>query len=315
MSARLRLVAGVSRALVKPLVARTLDPLPLRRRFERFARLVFRFPPYTLLRPILLAPGLDALLISNRPGSHPPRLGKVLLYFHGGAFVAGSPRTHAAMLARLARMTRLEVIAPDYRLAPEHPFPAAVEDARTAWDALLARGYEPGNIALGGDSAGGNLALGLCAALLAEGQRPAGLVAFSPVTDLTFSGRSVVENRRQDAVLPAGRRQDLLSYYLPGHAPEDPRASPLLAQFPNAPPVFLQYAATEILRDDCRRMAARLRDAGGEVICDEWADAPHVWVIFDGYVPEAREGLRRAADFLTRLWPDDQASAKAPASR
>lgn len=315
MSRALAIVSALSRRLVKPMVVRQSDPRVLRRRFERFARAVFRTPPYALFREISLAPGLDALAISCRPGSRPPARGKVVLYFHGGAFIAGSPRTHASMLARLSRLAAVEIVAPAYRLAPEHPFPAAVEDARAAWDALIARGHAPGDIALGGDSAGGNLALGLLASVLADGQRPAGLFAFSPVTDLTFSGASLRANERRDVMLPARRRHDMLTFYMPRADAEDPRASPLFAAFPDPPPVFLQFAESEILRDDCRRMADRLRAAGGEVVVDEWPAAPHVWVIFDGYVPEAREGLRRAARFLDGLWPGAQASASAPASR
>jgi epsilon-lactone hydrolase len=315
VSLQLRLLTAIARGIFKPMVAHADDPVALRARFERIARRVFRLPPASLVREITLAPDIPALAISNRPGSHPPRAHKLVLYFHGGAFVAGSPRTHAALLARLARLARVEIIAPSYRLAPEHPFPAAPDDARAAWDALIARGYRAGDIALGGDSAGGNLALGLLAGLLAEGQRPAGLFAFSPVTDLTFSGPTITSNVRRDSMLPSSRTADLLGYYLPNSPADDPRASPLFARFPDPPPVFLQYAATEILADDCRRIADRLRDNGGEVICDEWPDAPHVWVIFDGYVPEAREGLRRAARFVSAVLEPDQASAIAPAIR
>jgi epsilon-lactone hydrolase len=315
MSLRLGLLTAFARYILKPMVAHAAEPVPLRARFERVARRLFRFPPHSLIREISLAPGLPALAISNRAGSHPPRPRKLVLYFHGGAFVAGSPRTHAALLARLARLARVEIVAPAYRLAPEHPFPAAPDDARAAWDALIARGYRPADIVLGGDSAGGNLALGLLAGLLAEGQRPAGLFAFSPVTDLTFSGASIEANAARDSMLPTSRSDDLLRYYLPGTPPDDPRASPLFAQYPDPPPVFLQYAATEILADDCRRMADLLRENGGAVTCDEWPDAPHVWVIFDGYVPEAREGLKRAAGFVSGVLGPDQASARTPAIR
>ncbi len=315
MSLRLRLLTAFARHVVKPMVAHAADPVPLRARFERVARRLFRVPPHTLFCETALAPGLPALVISNRPGSHPPLPRKRVLYFHGGGFVAGSPRTHAGLLARIARLARVEIVAPAYRLAPEHPFPAAPDDARAAWDALIARGYRPADIVIGGDSAGGNLALGLLAALLAEGQRPAGLFAFSPVTDLTFSGASIETNAGRDSMLPTSRTDDLLRYYLPGTPPDDPRASPLFADFPDPPPVFLQFAATEILADDCRRIANRLRASGGEVTCDEWPDAPHVWVIFDGYLPEAREGLTRAARFVSGVLGPDQASAITPAIR
>lgn len=303
MSRRLRLATWAARALVRPSVARSA-PAAMRARFERTAARLMRAPPYTLVTDIRVAPGLMAKVVANRPGSHPPQRGRVILWFHGGAFVAGSPATHAAMLARLARLTRLEAVLPAYRLAPEHPFPTAVEDARTAFEALLARGYEAGGIVLGGDSAGGNLALGLLASLLVDGLRPAGLVAFSPLVDLTFSGASFATNEARDPVLPAARRGDLDRYYLAGADPADPRASPLFAPFPDPPPVFLQYSASEILADDSRRMAAKLRASGGRVILDEWPDVPHVFPILDGWVPEAREGLVRAAGFIDGVWSD-----------
>jgi acetyl esterase/lipase len=304
MSLRLTLLNLGGHLALKPVLSWIPDPLPLRRLFERFARASFRPPPHTLIRDILLAPDLPALIISNRPGSHPPRPGKAILYFHGGAFMAGSPHTHSAMLARISRLTRSEVVAPFYRLAPEHPFPAAPEDARAAWEGLRRRGYRPEDIVLGGDSAGGNLALGLLAALLAEGLRPAGLFAFSPVTDLTFSGQSIVENVRRDPLLPARRRSEFERLYLRGAPPGDVRASPLFAAFPSPPPVFLQYSESEILRDDSRRMAETLRAMGGRVELDEWRAAPHVWVLFDRLVPEAREGLTRAARFIKACFGD-----------
>ncbi|GKY89358.1 alpha/beta hydrolase [Sinisalibacter aestuarii] len=315
MSRRLRLLLWLSRRFARRQIARVPDPLPLRPMFDRLARRLFRVPPYTLVGEAALAPGLPALIVSNRPGTHPVRPRKAVLYLHGGAFVAGHPSAFVAMLARIARLTRCEVFVPDYRLAPEHPFPAAVEDARTAWDGLIARGYRPGDIVIGGDSAGGNLALGLLAALLDDRIRPAGLFAFSPVTDLTFSGATIATNAARDAVLPAARRDDLMGFYLQGARADDPRASPLLADFPDPPPVFLQYAATEILADDSRRMAAKLRAPGGEVVLDEWPDAPHVWVLFDGILPEARQALIRVAGFVNTLFDEDQAGASAPATR
>ncbi|MCB1348776.1 MAG: alpha/beta hydrolase fold domain-containing protein [Maritimibacter sp.] len=301
MSLRLKLLHLFGRAVMRRSAA-TAPPLEMRADFERLTTRHLPMPPWTLALPRPLAPGLDALVITNRPGSRPAPVDRALLWFHGGAFVAGSPRTHAAMLARLARATGLEVVLPDYRRAPEHPFPAAPDDARAAFDALVARGIAPEGIVIGGDSAGGNLAFGLLAALLGEGIRPAGVVGMSPVTDLTFSGASIVENAVTDTMLPADRQGDVPRYYLAGADPTDPRASPLFADFPAPPPVFLQYSASEILRDDNRRLVEKLRAAGGTVVADEWPDTPHVFTLFAAYVPEAREGLARTARFMNGLW-------------
>lgn len=278
-------------------------PLEMRAGFERLTTRLLRPPPLTLALPRSIG-GCEALVITNRPGSRPPPVDRALLWFHGGAFVAGSPWSHLGMVARLARAARIEAVVPHYRRAPEDPFPAAADDARAVFDALLARGLPPENIVIGGDSAGGNLALGLLAGLLADGLRPAGVVAMSPVTDLSFSGASIAENQTRDTMLPAERHGDIDRYYLAGTAPDDPRASPLFADFPDAPPVFLQFSSVEILRDDSRRMAARLRSFGADVTCDEWADTPHVFTLFAGWVPEAREGIARAARFINGLWAD-----------
>lgn len=315
MSLRLTLLLAASRMFAKRQIARVPDPLPLRPMFDRMARRFFRAPPLTLIRESDLTPDLPAVVFSNRPGSRQVRPRKAVLYLHGGAFVAGHPHGFASLLGRIARLTRAEVIAPDYRLAPEHPFPAAVDDARAAWDALIARGYRAEDVVIGGDSAGGNLALGLLAALLAEGTRPAGLFAFSPVTDLTFSGASITGNAEADAVLPAARSGDLVQFYLADASPDDPRASPLLAAYPCPPPVFLQFSETEILADDSRRMAEALRAAGGEVTLDPWPDAPHVWVIFDRLLPEARAALRRVAAFINDRFDADQAGVSEAGNR
>ncbi|PIE08011.1 MAG: hypothetical protein CSA74_04070 [Rhodobacterales bacterium] len=288
---------------MRPTVERS-DPFEIRARFERFTTHSLPPPPLTLVLPCRLAPGLDGLVVANRPGTRPAPRDRVILWFHGGAFVAGSSRSHKAMLARLARATGLEAVLPDYRLAPEHPFPAAVEDARAAFDSLVARGLWPENIVIGGDSAGGNLALGLLAGLLAERVRPAGAVALSPATDLTFSGVSILSNEAVDTMLPANRRGDICRYYLAGADPADPRASPLKAAFPNPPPVFLQVSTTEILHDDSRRMARKLAAAGGRVVLDEWVDVPHVLALFAPYVPEANAALARVAGFIGGLWEE-----------
>ena len=301
MSQRLRLLHLFGRAVMRRSAA-TAPPLEMRDDFERLTTRYLPLPPYTLALPRRIAPGLDGLVITNHPGSRPPPADRAILWLHGGAFVAGSARTHAGMLARLAGATGLEVTLPDYRRAPEYPFPAANDDARAAFDALVARGIAPDNIVIGGDSAGGNLAFGLLAELLADGIRPAGAVGLSPVTDLTFSGAAITENVDSDTMLPAARHGDVHRYYLPGTDPADPRASPLFADYPDPPPVFLQYSAIEILRDDSRRLVEKLRAAGGAVVADEWPDTPHVFTLFAPYVPEAREGLARAARFIDNLW-------------
>jgi epsilon-lactone hydrolase len=289
-------IARFMRAVVRPMMARTKNPQPARARFHRWAALWFRKPPLTLVQEGKAGP-VAGVWISNRPRGE-----GVVLYFHGGAYMIGAPETHAAMLAELARLSGARVFAARYRLAPEHPFPAAFEDALAAFDGLVALGHAPETIVLGGDSAGGGLALALLAHLCGSGRRPAGLLAFSPWTDLTFTGASLVTNARRDQMLPAHRLTETRAYILGGARPgtaDDPRLSPLYASFPNPPPVMIHSAESEILRDDSMRMRSRL--PGAEIRLA--GDLPHVWPILHNYLPEARATLAESADFIRRCLP------------
>ncbi len=293
-----RLLIAANRWIVKPAMLSAPNAQDLRGRFEKSARRVFHAPPLTCITDTRLVPELAALRVRCRPAERPLRSRKIILYFHGGAFIAGSPNTHSAMLARLSRMTRSEVILPFISLAPEVAFPQVHDEAWAAFQALIARGYAPGDIMLGGDSSGGNIALVLLARLLAEGVRPAGLFSFSPLTDLTFSGASVTENAREDASLPAMKTDKIGELYLQGADPKDPRASPLFAAFPNPPPVYLQVSRSEIVFDDSMRLADRLEQAGGRVKLDIWDDAPHVFVLFENRIREARQALKSAGRWI-----------------
>jgi acetyl esterase/lipase len=262
-------------------------PQQARRDFARGARL-FRPPPF-----LLHLPGRPLHRITAGPVDE----NGVILWFHGGAYVAGSPATHAAMLGRLSRLSRLAVLAPDYRKAPEHPAPAAFADAQAAHAAVLAQGWAPSRIILGGDSAGGGLALALMADLCARGVRPGGLIAFSPWTDLTLSGASLRSHAARDPLLPVARIAEAVGMVAGTLDPADPRISPLFAGFDRPPPVLMLVGSDEVLLDDSRRMAARMQSAGGTVTLHEVDKAPHVWPIFDGWIPEARTALRQAARF------------------
>ena len=288
-SARLRALNALLRRVVKPRLAATPTPQIARAEFDRTARLLFRRPPH-LLR--LVAPG-DPPLHWITAGPVAPR--GVLLYFHGGAYFAGSPVTHAGLIGHLSRAAGLRAAVPAYARAPERPAPAAFEDAVAAHARLCALGHQPGEIVLAGDSAGGGLALALLAHLLARGAAPAGVVAFSPWTDLALGSASLQANAAADPMLPVRRIEEVVGYVLGDLRPDDPRVSPLHAVFPGpAPPVMIQVGETEILRDDSLRMAARLRRAGGPVRLERWPAVPHAWPLFDGWIPEAAQAIAAA---------------------
>ncbi|WP_333684163.1 alpha/beta hydrolase [Pontibaca methylaminivorans] len=295
MSWQRPVVNRLLRWVEKPALARADDPIALRRRFESRMRRWVRPPAGSRLSRGDLA-GLPALRID------PARqAGGVILYLHGGAYILGSPDTHAALAANLVLRSGMRVWLPAYRLAPEHAFPAAFDDALTAYRALLDAGTAPERIILGGDSAGGGLALALIGVLPARSlPLPRAVFAFSPLADMSFSGRSFRGNARAEVMLPAERAADMARLYLQGHDPCDPRASPLFADLAAAPPVWLSVGDTEILLDDARRLERRLRAAGREVELHIGRDLPHAWPLFHGVLPEAGATLAQLAHWIRR---------------
>lgn len=294
MSARLAILNTFLRRVGRPLLKRTKTPERARRDFDLSARLVFRGPTKDA-SPTTLG---DVPCLDVRPVEASGEA--VLLYLHGGGYITGSARTHLPMVGHLARQTGARAVIPDYRLAPEHRFPAAFDDAKAAWTALMQTGVRPDDILIGGDSAGGGLALALLSDVLRSGQRPAGVFAFSPWTDLTLTGASLAENAERDAILPVERIEELRALLATDDELADPRLSPLFAEFPDAPPIYFQASESEILRDDTLRMAERLRASGARVETDLWPDAPHVWQLFRGWLPEADDALDRVAAFADR---------------
>jgi acetyl esterase/lipase len=260
-------------------------PCKIRERFERQARLFFRPPRGTRVAPISVA-GLPALEIG-------PSAAIPILYLHGGAYAFGSPRTHAGLLARLVARCDARAVLPDYPLAPEHPFPAAPEAALAVYRDMSATGP----VILGGDSAGGGLALAVLAEIGQQGLPPPLMTfALSPWTDLTLKGASMTANAGTDVLLPPRRIAQARDVYMNGADPGDPRASPLFADFTGASPVHLWVGDTEILRDDARRMADHLRGQGVRTSLTEERDLPHVWPIFPAWqLPESASTLDQVA--------------------
>ncbi|MDM8167282.1 alpha/beta hydrolase [Roseovarius sp.] len=296
MSVARRLLNPYLRFTEKRYMERAEEPAALRRNFEFKARLFFRAPFGTRYERGVL--GGVPVQWARAKGVR-REAGPLMLHLHGGGYVFGSSTTHRAMLGRLSALAGLPACLPDYRLAPEHPFPAAVEDALAVYRAVE---DWPGGVVIGGDSAGGGLALAVVAEVLrAGGKLPLGVFAMSPLTDMGFTGESMRTNAAADVMLPASRAAETAEMYLDGADAEDPRASPLFADFTGGPPVWLCVGDTEILLDDTRRMAERLAAQGVEVEMRIEHDLPHVWPYFQGLMPEAMVTLREIAEWISSL--------------
>jgi acetyl esterase/lipase len=222
-----------------------------------------------------------------------------LLYLHGGAFVIGSARGYRALAAELGRAAGLPAYAIDYRLAPEHPFPAAVDDAVAAYNALLEAGFAAERIVIAGDSAGGGLSLSTLVRLRDEGvPLPAAAVLISPWADLALEGATLKSKAAADASLTEEGLQAMASLYLGGAEPKHPLASPLYADLSGLPPLLVQVGSAEILLDDALRIAAKAGGADTHVQLEVWPEAPHVWHAFAFMLPEGRQALAAAGHFV-----------------
>jgi epsilon-lactone hydrolase len=302
VSLRLNLLNLWLRLLVKQPLKRLRDPLVIRRRLERDAARFFVVPDgANFAEDLLRVPGRARPVPVTWASRNRPDRRKVILYLHGGAFIAGSARTHRHLGAALAGATGARAVLPDYRLAPEHPYPAALDDVVAVYRHLLGLGYAPGEIAVAGDSAGGGLVFALLLRASAEGlPRPACVVGFSPWVDLTGRQPSLRRNARRDVMLPAGRVAEVAGLYLGGHGPADPLASPLLGEWRDPPPALVMASRSEILVDEAIGLAEALRKGGGDVQLELWRGLPHAWPIFYGLLPEAGAAIAHAAGFIAR---------------
>jgi len=265
-----------------------------RRRLAAAERFVPDFPPGTQTVAVN-ADGVKADRITSPAGQQD----RHILFLHGGGFVAGSPALYRGVTWRIAAAAQACVLAIDYRLAPEHPFPAALEDAVTAYRWLLTDGADPRRIAVIGDSVGGGLTFSLLVKLRDQGVfSPAAAVALSSWTDLALTGPSVRLNAAADPVLNVEDLKKLAACYLAGTDARNPHASPAYADPAGLPPTLIQVGSDEILRDDARHMAERLRTAGCEVELEIWPRMPHGWHLFAPLIPEAHQAIERIGAFV-----------------
>jgi monoterpene epsilon-lactone hydrolase len=305
----------------RPLARRELHELPATR--ARLDRMGTRLPvaPNVLREQATL--GQVPVEWTRIAGVSDPR--RTVLYLHGGAFLLGSPRMYRGLTADLARATAADVVAIDYRLAPEHPFPAALDDAAQAYAGLIAS-RPAAQVVVMGDSAGGNLTLALLQRLRDAGTpMPAGAVTFSPWLDLGAEYTPDHLRIARDPMLPAERIREAAGHYHGAVDPAHPLVSPLHLDFAGLPPLLVQAGERELLLPALRTFAARGRAHGAPLEFRVWPNMPHVFQAFARYLPEAREALVDVGAFVQRLVPaavsgaataaDAPAASLAPARR
>jgi acetyl esterase/lipase len=224
----------------------------------------------------------------------------VILYLHGGGYVACSAATDRPIAAGLARLTGRRVFSPEYRLAPEHRFPAALDDAVAAYRWVLEQGVPARTLTVAGTSAGGGLALAMLLRVRDEGQwpLPGSAVCFSPWTDLACTGDSLRQNEGRCAMFRRANITDFARVYLGDASPQHPYASPVFADLGGLPPLLLQVASDELLLDDSRRVHDAVRKSGGVCRLEVFDGVFHGWQMLDGFLPEARRALQQAAAFV-----------------
>ena len=225
--------------------------------------------------------------------------GRTILYLHGGAYTAGSPRSHRPMVARIAEAARAIAVVADYRLGPEHRFPAAVEDALAVYRALLEAGAEPAELVVAGDSAGGGLAMALALSLGGEGlPQPAGYFVISPWTDLTQSGASYAVKAAVDPMISKAGLDEQALAYLGGLDPRDPLASPVLGDFSGVAPVLIQTGSEEALLSDSTRLAEALGLYAVDVRLEIWPEMIHVFHAWGAVLGAARRAIAGAGAWM-----------------
>jgi len=227
---------------------------------------------------------------------------QIIYYLHGGGYVACSPETHRAFTSALSRAANARVFALDYRLAPEHRFPAAVEDAVAGYRWLLDQGADPREIVIGGDSAGGGLTMATMVALRDAGVRlPRAAFVISPWTDMSCAGNSLDRNDECDPMFYGAGVRWMAPVYVGDASPCDPLASPIYADLSKLPPLLIHVSDTEVLLDDSMRLADRAKQCGVDVELRVWNDLPHAWPVFLAFrLPESFQALGEIAQFIQR---------------
>lgn len=297
MSLQLTLTNLFLRHVVKRVQIGKLRPLLIRRYLNAVSRLM-PLPSGVKLSPVPADPGRGLCAAEWLSIKRPER---TILYFHGGGYFFGGLLTHRASCAYIARHARAKVLSVDYRMAPEHPCPAAVDDAVAWWKELLRQGINPAEVVFAGDSAGAALAVSCLVAAKAQGlPMPAGALLYSPMADMSCSGDSMKANAKTELMFAAHMVPQAAKLYLAGRSATDPLASPVFADLRGLPELHIFASESEILLSDSTRLHDNAREAGVRTTLTLRPGMPHVWPILI-HLPEAHVDLKLSGKFVARV--------------
>lgn len=296
-----RLIVLLMRLFLKPLLGKMAKATP-----EKIAKIQLRVS--SLPWPTIAGAPIRFDILGRTPGhvigDVEPNGRPVILWLHGGAFfLPAAPNAHLTMVAKLCRELGCDAFLPDYRLTPSNPFPAALNDCEQAYRLLLDRGYSPTQIIVGGDSAGGNLLLGLLQRIRKNDlPMPACAIPVSPVTELSraHSPPSRFKVQKSDPLLPIAAFQSIIADYIDGADSANPEVSPLYMDCEGLPPLFFLASANEVLMDDTVMLARRAQQAGVTTDCHIWPILPHAFPLFEPYFPEAAKAREDIQTFIRR---------------
>lgn len=291
-SARGILIRHFHNYFIKPRFSAAIPVPKQRKTLDNFSRIVI-MPRNTRFQSVMIGNIKASWIASGKVFDD-----AVILYLHGGAYTIGSPDSHRAITSHLSKVSHTKILAIDYRLAPEHPYPAAVDDSVSAYTWLLNSGYPPDKIVVAGDSAGGGLSLATVIALRdADIPLPKAVVCFSPWTDLEGTGETWTTKIQVDPMLTPEWLHFMANLYAGNHL-QLPRVSPLYADFHGFPPLLIQVGSEEILLSDSTRLAERAKASGVDVELDVIDNMYHTWAALSGMVPESSQAMQRTGRFI-----------------
>ena len=302
-SLRAKFVRRTTRAYFNTIDAKKADVQAMRKKWHSAAKILWTARKVKIEQARVSGLNSEWLTSKGAPDD------KLLLYLHGGAYVMGNCATHRQLVSYLAKYSGVKALLPEYRLAPEHPFPAAIEDAVGLYRSLLAKGYSAQNIVIAGDSAGGGLTMATLLSLRESGDPlPAAACLLSPWLDLAATGESMTTRAKKDPWFQPEDMPIVAAYYCNDDELKNPLVSPVYANLSGLPPLYIQVGEDEILLSDSTRAAEKVKSAGGDVEIEIWPGMWHVFQAFLHQVPESKKAAKKIGKFVRRILTDGRPS-------